>query len=82
MADKTQNHGRTDRQYAILSLAGSQNLCQTMKQLYVDVSPPANIMTLHMMGHLLPGSFVGVVWICLALVSASHFVNKGCRVNY
>ncbi len=26
------NHGRTDRQCAILSLAGSQNLCQTMNR--------------------------------------------------
>ena len=35
VADKTGKHGiteaRTDRQYAILSLAGSQNLCQTIR---------------------------------------------------
>ena len=36
----------------------------------------------HMMGHRLPGSIVWVVLICLALVSASHFVNKGCQVNF
>ncbi len=35
-----------------------------------------------MMGHQLPGSTVWIVLICLALVSASHFVNKRCRVNY
>ena len=31
VSDKTHKHTLTDRQYAILSLAGSQNLCQTMR---------------------------------------------------
>ncbi len=54
----------------------SVNDMTMLKQLFLKDLP------VHMMGHLLPGSIVWVVLICLALVSASHFVNKGCRVNY